>query len=116
LQLRWRAALQSLNERLPQDETVSAIVYCMDPVKGYGYLALTDRRLVLTLGKDGRSPSALAVPLAEVSRFVFDAGVAACSYGVGETFTIAFPHGGSYSLAVCEEIRRASDEAGPYSI
>jgi hypothetical protein len=83
-------ALRSLNARLPQDETVSAIVYCMDPMKGYGYLVLTDRRVVLTLGKDGRSPSALAVPLAEIAQFVFDGGVAACTYGAGDTFTVAF--------------------------
>ncbi len=63
------------------DETVSALTRCLASMIGGGYMVLTDRRLIFALKPDGngRPPEMIAIPLGEISQFVFDKGVAAAA-------------------------------------
>jgi hypothetical protein len=113
-------ALQALNERVPVNETVSALVYCLDQATGArGYLALSDRSLIVALTTVAADPKVIAIPVTDISQFTHDIGHAFVQFGDPvRQVIVAFPYGGTYSRGVCESIEAAVDKASmdPYSL
>lgn len=112
-------ALTALSSRLPAEERVDAIAYCVDPVSfAKGYVALTNSRVVVALQPENGATQIQAIPLPEVSRFTFDSGMAFLYFGEERRTALGFPGGGSYSQGVCQQIRAAvgQHQSDPYAL
>lgn len=113
-------ALMALNSRLPADERVDSIAYCLDPVSyAKGYVVLTNSRIVVSLQPENGTTQLVAIPLPEVSKFTFDSGMAFLYFGPQErTINLGFPGGGSYSQGVCQQIKAAVGKfhSDPYAL
>ncbi len=105
-----------LDDRLPNDETVSALTRCVSVI-GEGYMVLTDRRLIFALEpRSGDGPTEMiAIPLGEISQFVFDSGVAGVAYE-GNQLTVGLVQGGPYSQKVCTQVKSVVERNKPYRL
>lgn len=105
-----------LNQRLAPEETLSAIVYSVD-ARNYakGYMALTDERLIFALKPTTDAEARmLAIPLSDVTNFVFDSGMAHALFGdTDRQIAVGMPQCGDYPTRVCERIRAAVDKQHP---
>jgi hypothetical protein len=118
-------ALLALNERLPADETVSTLTRCAEYTVGDGYMVLTDRRLIFALqhrpgvaGLRNGPPQMVAIPLSDISQFVFDGGMAGARAAnlPGGNISVALPGGGPYSQAVCERVSASVNQNGQFAL
>jgi hypothetical protein len=105
-----------LNERLPAHEAICAIVYSVDALSyAKGYMALTDERLVFALKpQSDAAVQMIAIPLGDVTDFVFDSGMAHVTFGNGNRkIAVGMPQCGDYPHNTCERIRSAIDSRHP---
>ena len=118
-------ALLVLNDRLPAEEAVSTLTRCREYTIGDGYMVLTNRRLVFTLqpipgtaGLHSGPPNVVAIPLSDISKFVFDGGMAGLNADnyPGGSITVALPGGGPYSRSVCEAVSAAVNQNGKFGL
>jgi hypothetical protein len=112
--------LKTLADRVPLGESFQALVYSMDMLKyTKGYLALTDKRLIVALPDGDSKTELLAIPLTDILQFVFDSGMATIQFGQPpRTVYVGFPACGDYPTQVCKQISAATKGAqpDPYSL
>ncbi len=108
-------ALLLLNSFLSRDETVSGLVYCIDPVTGAdGYLALTERRLLYARRPETGETEVIAIAFDQISEIYFRSSLARIEFGPEpNVVTVGFPHGGRYTRRFGEQLDAAAKAGNP---
>lgn len=108
-------ALLLLNSLISADETVSGLVYCIDPITGAdGYLALTERRLLYARRPETGQTEIIAIAFDEISEIYFRSGLARIEFGPEPNMVaVGFPHGGRYTRRFGEQLDAAAKAGNP---
>ena len=108
-------ALLLLNSLVCDDESVSGLVYCIDPVTGAdGYLALTERRLLYARRPESGRTEVIATAFDQISDIYFRSSIARIEFGPGpKVVTVGFPHGGRYTRRFGEQLEAAAKAGKP---
>jgi len=108
-------ALLLLNSLISGDETVSGLVYGIDPVTGAdGYLALTERRLLYARRPETGQTEVIAIAFDQISEVYFRNGLARIEFGPEpNVVTVGFPHGGRYTRRFGEQLAAAAQAGNP---
>lgn len=108
-------ALLMLNSLISNDESVSGLVYCIDPVTGAdGYLALTERRLLYARRPESGQTEVIFIAFDQVSEIYFRSGLARIEFGPEpHVVTVGFPHGGRYTRRFGEQLDAAAKANNP---
>jgi len=114
-----------VNERLPPDELLQAITRCRAPMIGDGYMALSNRRLIISLqpipGKAGlkAGPAQVtAIKLTDITEFYSQrntATVSAPNLPEG-SMTVDLLWGGEHTDRVCQQIQGAVSQKGQFGL
>jgi hypothetical protein len=78
-------------------------------------MALTEERLIFALKPTTDAETRmLAIPLGDITNFVFDSGMAQATFGDADReIAVGMPQCGDYPIKVCERIRAAVDKQHP---
>ena len=108
-------ALLLLNALIFDDESVSGLVYCIDPVTGAdGYLALTERRLLYARRPQSGETEVLSIAYDQISEIYFRSGLARIEFGPEPiVVTVGFPYGGRYTRRFGEQLDAAAKASKP---
>ena len=103
-------ALLLLNSSISNDESVSGLVYCIDPVTGAdGYLALTERLLLYARRPESGQTEVISITFDQISEIYFRSGLARIEFGrEPNVVTVGFPHGGRYTRRFGEHLDAAA--------
>ena len=108
-------ALHMLNSFLSRDETVSGLLYCIDPVTGVdGYLALTEGRLLYARRPETGEAEVISITFDQISEIHFRNSLARIEFGPEpDVVTVGFPHGGRYTRRFGEQLDAAAKAGNP---
>jgi hypothetical protein len=103
------------NSLISETESVSGLVYCIDPVTGAaGYLALTERRLLYARRPESGATEVIAIAFDQISEIYFRSSLARIEFGPEpNVVTVGFPHGGRYTRRFGEQLDAAATASHP---